>query len=150
MRIFSCFVTAVLIAITLVVPLWAESLSVYQDRIETKDINRILSENSLSPDENIRSTFLHKTEHASIHLIQIRFKEKPHIHKTHDLLVILKRGKGVLHIGGETVQMKKGDSVLIPQGVVHFFENITDEVAVGLGIFNPPYDGTDMVPVESP
>jgi quercetin dioxygenase-like cupin family protein len=150
LRTFQYLMTALFLSLVPVAPLGAENLSIYQDRIETKDIDRVLSENSLLPDENIRSTFLYQTELASIHLVQIRVKEKPHIHKMHDLLVILKRGEGVVQVGGETVFMKKGDSILIPRGVIHFFENKADEVAVGLGIFTPPYDGTDMIPIESP
>ena len=128
--------------------LWAENFSVYRNGVETKDIDRVLDANRLLNDENIRSTLLHQTDRESIHLIQIRFKEPPHIHKNHDLLVILNRGEGVLHIGGETLSMKRGDSVHIPQGITHFFENTGKEVAVGIGIFTPPYDGTDMIRVE--
>ena len=150
MRFFIYITTGVLLLWVFGVSLQAESFSVYQDRIETKDIDHILKENALLPDQNIRVTLLQKTERLSIHLVQIRFEEKPHIHKTHDLLVILKRGQGVLHIGGETLSMEKGDAVFIPQGTVHYFKNTSGEVAVGLGVFTPPYDGTDMIPVEGP
>lgn len=142
-----CFIITGTLFLILRPPLGAESLYLYQEGIKEKAIDQVLKENPLGAEQNIRSTLLHKSNDASIHLVQIRFKEKPHVHKTHDLLVILKRAEGVLHIGKEKISMKTGDAVFIPRGVVHFFENVSDEVAVGLGIFTPPFDGKDMIPI---
>ena len=131
-------------------PAAAQDISVFKESTETVSIDTLLKNNPLSPEENIRSTLVHQTAAASIHLVQIRDKEKPHIHKTHDLIVTLKRGHGVLRIGRDTVLMKAGDTVVIPRGVIHDFENWSDKIAVALGIFTPPYDGQDMIPVDRP
>lgn len=136
-----------LLGILLFCPLYlhAETISFYTgDEIGQKELQELVKQNPLGPQENIKATLIHKTEDVSIHLIQIRFKEKPHIHKTHDLIVSLKNGKGVLHIAEKIIIMSEGDSAFIPRDIVHYFENSGEDVAVGVGIFIPSYDGTDM------
>ncbi|HSG06107.1 MAG TPA: cupin domain-containing protein [Nitrospiria bacterium] len=125
----------------------SQNLLLYSDRLDQRTIEGILKANPLDPDQNIRATFLFKTERTSFHLVQIRDREKPHIHQTHDLFVILQRGAGVLNIGEEKIEMKAGDSVLVPQGIPHYFVTTSPEPTVGLGIFTPPYAGKDSVPV---
>ncbi len=126
----------------------AETLYFYGNKWDQEDLSELIVRNPLDLQENLKATLIHKSEEVSIHLVQIRFREKPHIHKTHDLLVILKKGRGVLHIGNEGVPMFENDSALIPKGMVHYFENSGEEVAAGIGIFIPPYDETDMIVVE--
>lgn len=127
---------------------FGETVYFYGNEVGHKDIQEVIEQNPVGSQENIKSTLIHKTEDMSIHLIQIRFKEKPHIHKTHDLLVTLKKGRGILHIGNNVITMSGDDTAIIPRGVVHYFENSGEGVAVGLGIFVPAYDGTDNVVVE--
>lgn len=124
----------------------AETFSVYQDGIESKDLDRLIAENTPGPDQDIRAVLLHKTENESIHLVLIRTAEKPHIHQSHDGFVVLKRGAGTLHFGEKSLAMKTGDIVFIPRGTVHYFVNTSGEPAVALGVFTPPYDGKDVVP----
>lgn len=129
--------------------LHAETISSYTgNEVSHKDFQELIKQNPLGPEENIKSILIHKTEDVSIHLVQIRFEEKPHIHKTHDLIVTLKKGQGVLYIGKAVITMSEGDTALIPRGIVHYFENTGGDVAIGLGIFVPAYDGTDMVVIE--
>ncbi|HSG04961.1 MAG TPA: cupin domain-containing protein [Nitrospiria bacterium] len=128
----------------------SQSLLLYFERLDPKTIDQLLKDNPLDADQNIRATFLQKTERSSLHLVQIRDREDPHIHETHDLFVTLQRGEGVLHIGEETVEMKKGDSVFIPQGTPHYFVTTGKEPTVALGVFTPPYAGKDSVPANMP
>lgn len=113
-----------------------------------KDIEKTLSENALSPDGNIKATLLHSVPGASFHLIQIRRAEKPHVHEAHDLIVMLKKGKGALKVEDKTFDMEEGDWAFIPKNAPHFFTNTGENPAVGIGIFLPAYDGKDNVPVK--
>ena len=139
---------ALLIFLIFIAPVDAETLSFYQNGITQKDIDLVLKENPLSPDQNIRGTLLHRSDASSIHLVQIRIKETPHIHQTHDLFVVLKRSNGIVHIEAESISMQTGDAVFIPREVVHYFENTGSEVVVALAVFTPPYAGKDIIPVE--
>ncbi len=104
----------------------------------------IVKENSIGKDENIKVIPLFKNENGSHFIIQIRDREKPHIHETHDLTVVVKRGKGVLHIGKDELPMKCDDIAFIPKGIFHYFVNTGSEPAVAYVIFNPIYDGKDI------
>lgn len=140
-----------LLLILLCYPLYlqAETISFYTGKeIGQREVQELIRQNPIGPQENIKATLIHKTEDVSIHLIQIRFQEKPHVHNTHDLIVSLKKGKGVLHIGENIITMSEGDSAFIPRGVLHYFENSGDDVAAGLGIFIPSYDGKDITVIE--
>jgi quercetin dioxygenase-like cupin family protein len=108
---------------------------------EWRDIAR---ENPIGKDENIKVTPLFKNNNASHFIIQIRDREKPHIHETHDLTVVVKSGKGILHLGKDKIPMRSGDIAFIPRGVLHYFVNTDKEPAVAYAIFNPIYDGKDI------
>lgn len=105
----------------------------------------IVQENPIGKDENIKVIPLFKNENGSHFIIQIRDREKPHIHESHDLTVVVKSGKGVLHFGKDKLTMKCDDIAFIPKGVFHYFVNTGSEPAVAYVIFNPSYDGKDMV-----
>ncbi|MBI5892794.1 MAG: cupin domain-containing protein [Deltaproteobacteria bacterium] len=98
----------------------------------------------IEEDENIKVTPLFKNENSSHFIIQIRDREKPHIHETHDLTVIVKKGKGILHLGKDELPMRRGDIAFIPKGVLHYFVNTDSEPSVAYVIFTPFYDGKDM------
>ncbi|HAP67517.1 MAG TPA: hypothetical protein DCQ99_06995 [Nitrospinae bacterium] len=104
----------------------------------------IINGNPIGKDEDIKVTPLFKNEDGSHFIIQIRDREKPHIHETHDLTVVVKRGKGVLHIGKDELPMKCEDIAFIPKGIFHYFVNTGSEPAVAYVIFNPSYDGKDI------
>ena len=126
----------------------AETIYFYDKGASHKDIQVLIEQNPVGPQENIKSILIHHTDNESMHLVQIRFREKPHIHKTHDLIITLKRGMGILHIGSQVIPMFEGDTAFIPRNTVHYFENSGEGVAAGIGIFVPAYDGTDMVAAE--
>lgn len=128
----------------------ADGITLYRNGLNTETVEDLLRRYPLAPEEDFRSSLLHRSDAASLHLVQIRLKEMPHTHRTHDLMVILKRGRGVLHLGEETLPMARGAIVFIPRGVVHFFENTGEGVAVGLGVFTPAYDGKDTHPEDPP
>lgn len=109
-------------------------------------IDVLLSENALKDGEDIKATPLYRNNGSSVHLVQIRRSERPHVHMSHDLIVMLKKGKGVLHLDGKEFEMREGDAAFISKGSPHWFENTGDGIAAGIGIFVPAFDGKDIVP----
>jgi quercetin dioxygenase-like cupin family protein len=110
----------------------------------SKTWEEVVKENPVGKDENIKVTPLFKNEDSSHFIIQIRDREKPHIHETHDLTVVVKKGKGILHLGKDTLPMRKGDIAFIPKGAVHYFVNTDSKPSIAYVIFNPSYDGKDI------
>lgn len=111
-------------------------------------LDAMLASHPLPPGENISVTPLGRTESLSYHLIQIRDRERPHLHASHDASVTLLHGTGRLYIGGMPHEMQAGDIALIRHGTPHYFVNAGSKPAVAFATFVPPYDGTDLVPVE--
>ncbi|HCY19508.1 MAG TPA: hypothetical protein DHU69_07100 [Deltaproteobacteria bacterium] len=110
----------------------------------SKEWREIVQEHPIDKDENIKVTPLFKNEDASHFIIQIRDREKPHIHEAHDLTVVIKKGKGILHLGKDKLPMRRGDIVFIPREILHYFVNTSSEPAIAYVIFTPFYDGKDM------
>jgi mannose-6-phosphate isomerase-like protein (cupin superfamily) len=87
------------------------------------------------------------THELSVNYIRLAGAEKPHIHQTHDLVVVMLRGQARLHIGDRQIDVVPGDIMEIPRGVVHWAENIGNTASEVYAIFSPPYDGLDNIPV---
>ncbi|MGH7773241.1 MAG: cupin domain-containing protein [Candidatus Binatia bacterium] len=122
----------------------------YGTQLTQSDLERILAENPLSAGENIKVVTLGKGQSVSHHVVQIRDRELPHVHKTHDLTVVVVRGKGYLVLEQRRFDLAAGDVLFIPRDVVHYFVNAFSEPSVALAIFSPPFDGKDTIPVGKP
>jgi mannose-6-phosphate isomerase-like protein (cupin superfamily) len=109
-----------------------------------------LADNPLGPGENIKLITLGQGQSASHHIVQIRDRESPHLHKAHDGTVIVLQGRGYLVMDTRRITLTAGDIVHIPRGVPHYYVNTDLEPAVVFVIFAPPFDGKDNVPATMP
>lgn len=121
----------------------------YGTQLTKSDLDRVLAEHPLRPDENIKVATLGKGQAASHHIVQVRDREFPHIHREHDLTVAVLKGRGYIMLENQRIDLMAGDLLFIPRGAVHYFVNTLGEPSVALAIFSPPFDGKDTVPVES-
>lgn len=122
----------------------------YGNTLSESDLETILAANPLGPQDNIKVTTLGKGEGASHHIVQVRDRETPHIHKNHDLTLVMLRGEGYLMLDGRRIDLTVGDIVFVPRAVPHYFVNTFRDPTVGLAVFSPPFDGKDTVPVGKP
>jgi len=122
----------------------------YGDRLSERDLDSLLAANPLGASENIKAITLGQTREVSHHVVQIRDREVPHIHKGHDVTVVMLRGQGYLMWGKERMDLVAGDILFIPRGAVHYFINTHSGPAVALAIYSPAFDGKDTIPVEKP
>jgi quercetin dioxygenase-like cupin family protein len=120
----------------------------YGKDLRQADMGKVVAENPLGPTENIKITNLGQGQGASHHVVQIRDREPPHIHRLHDVTVILTRGRGYLIMDGRRIQLTEGDIVHIPRGVPHYYVNTAPHPAVAFVIFSPPFDGKDTIPLK--
>jgi quercetin dioxygenase-like cupin family protein len=110
-------------------------------------LTALLAAHPLPVGQNIRALLLGRTDALSCHLVQIRDRERPHIHATHDLAVTLLKGKGQLYVDGIPHEMRSGDVAVVPHGTPHYFVNADSAPAAAFVTFAPPYDGTDQIPI---
>jgi len=116
---------------------------------DDRSLNALLAAHPLPADQNITAALLGRTDALSYHLVQIRDREQPHIHATHDAVVTLLRGKGQLYVRGEPHEMRQGDVAIVPHGTPHNFVNTDSAPAAAFVTFAPPYDGTDQLPINA-
>jgi len=122
----------------------------YGTELKQAEVNKVLAENPLGASENIKITTLGQGQGVSHHLVQVRDREKPHVHKIHDGTVVMVKGGGYLMMENRRIDMSAGDIVYIPRNAVHYFVNTASEPTVAFVVFSPPFDGKDTVPVEKP
>lgn len=122
----------------------------YGNRFSQTNVAKFLAENPLGPSENIKVTTLGTAQGVSHHIVQVRDRETPHIHKHHDLTIVMFKGEGYLMIDGRRVNLAEGDVVFIPRAVPHYFVNTLSEPSSGLAVFSPPFDGKDTLPIAKP
>jgi mannose-6-phosphate isomerase-like protein (cupin superfamily) len=122
----------------------------YGTELKQAEIDKVLAENPLGAGENIKITTLGQGQGVSHHVVQVRDREKPHMHKLHDGTVVIVKGRGYMMIENRRIDLSAGDIVYIPRGAVHYFINTAGEPAVAFVVFSPPFDGKDTVSVEKP
>jgi len=118
--------------------------------LQQTDVEKIVADNPLGANDNIKVTTVGQGESVSHHVVQIRDRESPHIHKMHDGTVVMMKGRGYLMIETRRIDLSVGDVVFIPRGVVHYYVNSASEPTVAFVIYSPPFDGKDIVPVTAP
>ena len=67
----------------------------YGSQFKQDEIDKMLAENPLASSENIKITTLGQGQSVSHHIVQIRHREKPHLHKDHDGTVAMIKGHGL-------------------------------------------------------
>lgn len=118
---------------------------------EIKDIDDIIAEKSLAEDENIMIIPLGKDKSTSVYLFQMRpgAKMESHYHKTHDEILYIKRGSGLIELDGTRHIVKEGMMVMIPRKSGHRYVNTGKEISITISMFSPPFDGKDIKVLES-
>ena len=122
----------------------------YGKELRSVDLAKVLAENPLGPNENIKLTTLGQSQSASHHVVQIRERESPHLHKAHDATVMVVRGRGYLVMDTLRINLTAGDITHIPRGVPHYYVNTDLEPSVAFIVFAPPFDDKDNVPAKMP
>ena len=111
------------------------------------DLRAFLAAHAPAPQQEIRADEIGRTTTASYHVVQVRGAERPHLHASHDLTVVVLEGRGTLRREGTApLALAAGDAVVIPRGQVHWFTREGSEPAVALVTFAPPLDAPDTVP----
>jgi quercetin dioxygenase-like cupin family protein len=111
------------------------------------ELARWLAQHPLPDGERLAITELYRTAESSMHVVQIRDREPPHVHARHDLVGVLHRGRGTLTLEQQTLSLREGDVFRIPKGTPHAFVNDAAEPAAAFVVFTPPFDGVDTVQI---
>ncbi|MGR3293132.1 MAG: cupin domain-containing protein [Candidatus Scalindua sp.] len=113
---------------------------------EIKYIDEIVEEKSLADDENIMIIPLGKDKSTSVYLFQMRpgAEMDSHYHNTHDEILYIKQGSGLIILNGTRHIVKEGMVVMIPRQSGHKYVNTGKEISITISMFSPPFDGKDI------
>jgi quercetin dioxygenase-like cupin family protein len=64
---------------------------------------------------------------------------RPHTHP-HEQIVYIVSGHGTFTVGEETAEVRQGDMLVVPSGVLHYAVAAGDEPMIDLSVFNPRRD----------
>ena len=123
-------------------------LWISDNKIRRTVIDDALRRYPLGPDENVRVTELGQSESASHHLAQVRFSEPWHIHRFHDLTVLIYRGTGILQVGTNELAVAAGDILFVPRGLPHRMINQSQRPSVAVVVFTPALKEKDFEPID--
>jgi quercetin dioxygenase-like cupin family protein len=117
---------------------------------EIKNIDEITNEKALAEGENIMIIPIGKDKSSSIYLFQIRENAEmdAHYHKSHDMIMYIKKGSGILELDGTRHSVEEGMMVVIPRLIVHKFINIGEVTSIAVSIFSPLFEGNDIIEFE--
>lgn len=115
------------------------------------NLNEIAEENPLENDSQSSVVPVASEEDASINFVQMvpGASIPSHYHASHDELVYIIEGEGMMEINGEVVILRPFDMLYIPSGAVHSLTAINDKNLKGISIFAPAFDGDDRVYVQA-
>jgi quercetin dioxygenase-like cupin family protein len=113
---------------------------------EIKNIDEIVNEKPLPEGENVMVIPIGKDKSSSIYLFQIRANAEmdAHFHKSHDVIMYIMKGSGIVELHGTRHSVKEGMVVVIPRLVGHRFINTGDVTNIIVSIFSPLFDGNDI------
>lgn len=108
--------------------------------------------NSCTPksfNENITVEKLSSDKNQSSYIIWVSDTVKPHYHKTHTECIYIIEGGGTFYLGNKILELKVGDFIMIPEGMIHSFKNKSAIKTKVLSIQTPEFLGKDRFWVEN-
>ncbi|MCW8898389.1 MAG: cupin domain-containing protein [Flavobacteriales bacterium] len=95
--------------------------------------------------ENIHVEPVYENEHASYYLIWIKQSVKSHKHLEHTESITVIDGVGIMTIGEQQFEIKKGDFFIIPKDTFHSLK-VTSKVPVKvLSVQMPKFNKADRI-----
>ena len=83
---------------------------------------------------------------ASVNFWQLREGMPPHLHRSHEEVIVVLEGMVETTVGTRQVTLGPGDSIVVPRDTVHGGRVVGPALARGYSVFSPPFDGTERVP----
>jgi len=110
--------------------------------METKDIN------PQADYDNVHVKKIHSDDRSTTFLIWVKEKVKPHKHEAHTEVIVVLKGKGMMTVGDQTKNIRKGDLVIVPQGTVHSVITTSRKPLKVVSIQSPVFLGKDRIWIE--
>jgi mannose-6-phosphate isomerase-like protein (cupin superfamily) len=103
---------------------------------------------SASKADNIYNRSAFSDSLASSFVIVIKREVKAHRHAAHSEHVMVLEGEGLMRLGENSFNIKKGDLVFIPKNTIHSVRCTSKMPLKVLSVQSPMFDGKDRIMVE--
>jgi mannose-6-phosphate isomerase-like protein (cupin superfamily) len=114
----------------------------------TVELEQLAARYPLEKGKTFQVSEIGRDGHTSHHAVWIVDREVPHLHDTHDLVVVMLRGYGTMRLGAETRPVGPSSILYVPRGTPHAFTNESGEPALAYAFYAPAFDGKDRVQVD--
>lgn len=109
---------------------------------------QILTQNTaeLAPKEdynNVKAVTLHDDENTTIFMIFVKKNVRKHLHQYHTEVITVLDGKGRMFLGGEYLDIKKGDQIIVPPNTPHSVVTTSSKPLQVLSVQTPQFFGQD-------
>ncbi|MCB0481491.1 MAG: cupin domain-containing protein [Flavobacteriales bacterium] len=101
-----------------------------------------------SLNENVTVHQMCSDRHETSYLIWVKDSVKPHYHAKHTELIYVLQGEGLFYLGSETMVIKKGDYLRIPEGQIHSFKTTSQAEVKVISVQTPEFLGQDRIWVD--
>jgi mannose-6-phosphate isomerase-like protein (cupin superfamily) len=108
-----------------------------QEKVGFTDLDMLLRGKPLPPGTAADIVASRHVDASALQIVVAR-KIDLHTHDDTDHIVYVARGRGVFHFAGQARQVKVGDIVTIPKGIVHGFEARQDSEPLVLLVVETP------------
>lgn len=115
---------------------------------EVQNVLDIVRLNPIGEGEAVKVTPISESAERTVNVVQARGPLKPHYHVHSDETVYVIQGRGILRAGSQTFELKPGDVLTIPRGMVHAYTPQGPETTVVLSVFTPRFQTGDRIFVE--
>lgn len=95
--------------------------------------------------DNVHSQILYENEYSSYYLIWIKEEVKAHKHVKHTESITVVDGYGIMTVGEESFEVKKGDYFVIPKDTYHSLVVKSENPMKVISIQMPKFDPTDRI-----
>ena len=86
---------------------------------------------------------------SSTFFIVVPGQIKQHYHQYHTENIFVVSGKAEMQLGEATIQIKKGDLIIVPKGTRHSVKRIGRKSLKVISVQSPLFDGTDRIMLEN-
>lgn len=95
--------------------------------------------------ENIKVMKMHSDVHSSTFLIWVKNSVQLHKHAEHTEKIYVLEGSGLFTLGEDRFPIDPGHHIVVPKGIPHSVEVLSDVPMKVLSIQSPEFDGSDRI-----
>ncbi len=113
--------------------------------VDSAIVERLLRGDPIPAGRAFQYSALLDGHELTAYVCQIADRQPRHLHRHHDLTLLVYRGRGDIFIEDRRRRMTPGQFYHVPRGVTHYCVNTGETPLVGIVLYSPALDGIDTI-----